>query len=132
MPTWTDVTTVALALPKTELSTWYGTPGVKVAGKGFLRLRTEAEGGLEPGHGLLARRGAYADSLASAQDGRRQPGGLGHHQYQERPGRRLLQGLEKRIGREPIERVRGGDDRDLIAALVGRQSEFQLWALLGF
>jgi hypothetical protein len=46
MPTWTDVTTIALALPKTEVSTWYGTPGVKVSGKGFLRLRTEAEGGL--------------------------------------------------------------------------------------
>jgi hypothetical protein len=46
MPTWKDVTTIALALPRTEVSTWYGTPGVKVAGKGFLRLRTEAEGGL--------------------------------------------------------------------------------------
>jgi hypothetical protein len=46
MPTWADVTTIALALPKTEAATWYGTPGVKVAGKGFLRLRTEAEGGL--------------------------------------------------------------------------------------
>ena len=43
---WKDVTTLALKLPKTEVSTWYGTPGVKVAGKGFLRLRTEAEGGL--------------------------------------------------------------------------------------
>ena len=28
------------------MSTWYGTPGLKVAGKGFARLRTEAEGGL--------------------------------------------------------------------------------------
>ena len=46
MPTWEDVATIALKLPKTEVSTWYGTPGVKVAGKGFLRLRTEAEGGL--------------------------------------------------------------------------------------
>lgn len=46
MATWKDVTTIALALPRTEVSTWYGTPGVKVAGKGFLRLRTEAEGGL--------------------------------------------------------------------------------------
>jgi hypothetical protein len=46
MPTWTDVTKIGLALPKTEVSTWYGTPGMKVAGKGFLRLRTEAEGGL--------------------------------------------------------------------------------------
>ena len=46
MPTWKDVATIGLALPKTEVSTWYGTPGMKVAGKGFLRLRTEAEGGL--------------------------------------------------------------------------------------
>jgi hypothetical protein len=46
MPTWQDVTTIGLALPKTEVATWFGTPGMKVAGKGFLRLRTEAEGGL--------------------------------------------------------------------------------------
>lgn len=46
MPTWKDVTRIALSLPKTEVSTSYGTPSVKVAGKGFLRLRTEAEGGL--------------------------------------------------------------------------------------
>jgi hypothetical protein len=46
MATWKDVTTIGKKLPKTEVSTWYGTPGMKVAGKGFLRLRTEAEGGL--------------------------------------------------------------------------------------
>jgi len=46
MPTWKDVTTIALALPKTEVSMWYGTPGVKVAGKGFLRYRTESDGGV--------------------------------------------------------------------------------------
>jgi hypothetical protein len=46
MPTWKDVTDIALRLPQTEVSTWYRTPGMKVAGKGFLRLRTEAEGGL--------------------------------------------------------------------------------------
>ena len=46
MPTWKDVTTIALKLPKTEVSTWYGTLGVKVAGKGFLRLRTESDEGL--------------------------------------------------------------------------------------
>jgi hypothetical protein len=46
MPTWKDVTTIALALPQTEVSMWYGTPGVKVAGKGFLRWRTESEGGV--------------------------------------------------------------------------------------
>jgi len=46
MPTWKDVTTIALALPKTEVSMWYGTPGVKVAGKGFLRYRMESDGGV--------------------------------------------------------------------------------------
>ena len=34
------------ALPGTEESTWYRTPALKVAGKGYARLRTEAEGGL--------------------------------------------------------------------------------------
>jgi hypothetical protein len=46
VPTWEEVTTLARRLPKVEVSTWYGTPGLKVAGKGFARLRTEAEGGL--------------------------------------------------------------------------------------
>ena len=35
MPTWDDVTTIALSLPETEVSTWHRTPSVKVAGKGF-------------------------------------------------------------------------------------------------
>ena len=46
MATWNDAITIAKTLPKVEVSTWYGTPGLKVAGKGFARLRTEAEGGL--------------------------------------------------------------------------------------
>ncbi|WP_370945682.1 MmcQ/YjbR family DNA-binding protein [Amycolatopsis sp. cg5] len=46
MPTWEDVVTRALALPEVTVSTWYRTPALKVAGKGFARLRTEAEGGL--------------------------------------------------------------------------------------
>jgi hypothetical protein len=46
MPTWRDAITIARALPKVEVATWYGTPGLKVAGKGFARLRSEAEGGL--------------------------------------------------------------------------------------
>ena len=44
--TWDDAIAIAQALPQVEVSTWYGTPGLKVAGKGFARLRTEAEGGL--------------------------------------------------------------------------------------
>ncbi|HEY1912231.1 MAG TPA: DUF1801 domain-containing protein [Vicinamibacterales bacterium] len=43
---WTDVVAMAQKLPNVEASTWYGTPGLKVDGKGFARLRTEAEGGL--------------------------------------------------------------------------------------
>lgn len=41
MPSWDDVVEIGLDLPETELSTWYGTPGLKVAGKGFVRLRDE-------------------------------------------------------------------------------------------
>ena len=33
-------------LPEVEESTSYGSPALKVAGKGFVRLRSEAEGGL--------------------------------------------------------------------------------------
>ena len=46
MPTWREAIAMAKTLPKVEVSTWYRTPGLKVAGKGFARLRTEAEGGL--------------------------------------------------------------------------------------
>jgi hypothetical protein len=46
VPTWRDAIAIAKTLPKVEVSTWYGTPGLKVAGRGFARLRTEAEGGL--------------------------------------------------------------------------------------
>jgi hypothetical protein len=41
-----DVRAIALSLPGTTEEQWYQTPGYKVAGKGFLRLRTEADGGL--------------------------------------------------------------------------------------
>ena len=46
MPTWEDVVAIASKLPAVEEAMWYRTPGLKVAGKGFARLRTEAEGGL--------------------------------------------------------------------------------------
>ncbi len=46
MPTWIDVVEMASELPQVEESTWFRTPSLKVAGKGFARLRTEAEGGL--------------------------------------------------------------------------------------
>jgi hypothetical protein len=46
MPTWEDVVAIGGALPEVEESTSYRTPALKVRGKGFARLRTEAEGGL--------------------------------------------------------------------------------------
>lgn len=46
MVTWEDVVAIACELPEVEEATWYHTPSLKVAGKGFARLRTEAEGGL--------------------------------------------------------------------------------------
>ena len=46
MATWSDVVAIARTLPQTEVSTWYGTPGIKVAGKGFARLRSESDGGV--------------------------------------------------------------------------------------
>lgn len=46
MVTEEDVRAIALSLPGTTEEQWHQTPGYKVAGKGFLRLRTEAEGGL--------------------------------------------------------------------------------------
>ena len=46
MASWDDVVAIARELPSVEESTSYRTPSLKVAGKGFARLRTEAEGGL--------------------------------------------------------------------------------------
>jgi hypothetical protein len=42
-----DVRRIALALPETtEAPSYHGSPGFKVKGKSFLRIRSEAEGGL--------------------------------------------------------------------------------------
>ncbi|SDO44723.1 hypothetical protein SAMN05421507_102558 [Lentzea jiangxiensis] len=46
MTNWDDVVALASRLPEVEEETWYRTPALKVAGKGFARLRSEAEGGL--------------------------------------------------------------------------------------
>lgn len=46
MATEDDVRQLALALPEVVEDQWYRTPAYKVAGRGFLRLRTEAEGRL--------------------------------------------------------------------------------------
>jgi hypothetical protein len=42
--TWDDVLAIVADLPEVEESTWFRTPALKVRGKGFARLRTEAEG----------------------------------------------------------------------------------------
>lgn len=46
MATEDDVRRIALSLPETIEKPWYGTPGFRVKDKGFLRIRSEAEGGL--------------------------------------------------------------------------------------
>jgi hypothetical protein len=43
MPNWDDVTEIGLALPEVEVGTWYGTDALKVAGKGFCRMREDPE-----------------------------------------------------------------------------------------
>jgi hypothetical protein len=46
MATEDDVRRIALSLPETTEQPWYGTPGYRVKGKGFLRIRSDHEGGL--------------------------------------------------------------------------------------
>lgn len=46
MPTWEDVVAIAEEYPEVEESTSWGTPSLKLKGRFFARLRTEAEGGL--------------------------------------------------------------------------------------
>jgi hypothetical protein len=43
VPTWEDVVAIGLRFPGVEEGTWYGTPGLKVGGKGFCRLRTDPD-----------------------------------------------------------------------------------------
>lgn len=38
-----DVRRIALSLPETTEEPWYGTPGFKVRGKGFLRIKSETD-----------------------------------------------------------------------------------------
>lgn len=46
MATEADVRRIALALPETIEKPRFGSPGFRVKDKGFLRIRSEAEGGL--------------------------------------------------------------------------------------
>ncbi len=44
MSTWKDVVTIGKRFPGVEEGTWYGTPGLKIAGKGgFCRLREDPD-----------------------------------------------------------------------------------------
>jgi len=43
MPTWDDVVAIGLRFPGVELATSYGTPALKVRGKGMCRLRTDPD-----------------------------------------------------------------------------------------
>jgi hypothetical protein len=43
MPTWEDVVALGQRLPEVEESTWYGTPALKVRGRGMCRLRTDPD-----------------------------------------------------------------------------------------
>ncbi len=40
MPTWDDVVAIGAAFPEVEHTTWYGTPALKVGGKGMCRMRS--------------------------------------------------------------------------------------------
>jgi hypothetical protein len=46
MATESDVRRIALSLPETTEKPWFNSPGFRVKDKGFLRIRSEAEGGL--------------------------------------------------------------------------------------
>lgn len=56
---------IALSLPETIEKPWYNTPGFRVKGKGFLRIRSKAEGGLVVWVGDLGEKEAL---LASEPD----------------------------------------------------------------
>jgi hypothetical protein len=43
MPTWDDVVALATRFPEVEVTTWFGTPSLKVRGKGMCRLRTDPD-----------------------------------------------------------------------------------------
>jgi hypothetical protein len=43
VPTWDDVAAIGLRLPGVEVGTSYGTPALKVRGKGMCRLRTNPD-----------------------------------------------------------------------------------------
>jgi len=43
MPTWDDVVAIGLRFPEVEVGTSYGTPALKVRGKGMCRMRSNPD-----------------------------------------------------------------------------------------
>ena len=43
MPTWDDVVAIGSRFPEVEVGTSYGTPALRVKGKGMCRLRTDPD-----------------------------------------------------------------------------------------
>ena len=43
MPTWEDVVEIGTRFPGVAVSTWWGTPGLRVKGTGFCRMRTNPD-----------------------------------------------------------------------------------------
>ena len=43
MPTWDDVVAIGSRFPEVEVGTSYGTPALRVTGKGMCRLRTDPD-----------------------------------------------------------------------------------------
>jgi hypothetical protein len=43
VPSWEDVVAIGCRYPGVEVGTWFGTPGLRVAGKGFCRMRTNPD-----------------------------------------------------------------------------------------
>jgi hypothetical protein len=43
MPTWDDVVAIGERLAGVEAGNWYGTPGLKLDGKGFCRIRNDPD-----------------------------------------------------------------------------------------
>jgi hypothetical protein len=43
VPSWDDVVANGLRLPEVEVSTWFGTPSLKVRGKSMCRMRTDPD-----------------------------------------------------------------------------------------
>ncbi len=57
-----DVRRIALALPCVEEASWYGTPGFKVKGKGFTRLKEKVDGVIALGVGTVLERDFLLES----------------------------------------------------------------------